>query len=88
LVRFTGALIADGGRKLLLDGKRGAASDGGNLSISIYIMMNENITYDPILASPLSSCVTLLDGYVMLLPSNTLLLVSSNLLHSQVDEVT
>jgi hypothetical protein len=45
-------------------------------------------TYDPILASPLSSCVTLLDGYVMLLPSNTLLLVSSNLLHSQVDEVT
>jgi hypothetical protein len=41
LVRFTGALIADGGRKLLLDGKRGAASDGGNLRISIGLMMNE-----------------------------------------------
>jgi len=32
LVRFTGALIADGGLKLLLDGKRGAAAnDGGSL---------------------------------------------------------
>ena len=39
LVRFTGALIADGGRKLLLDGNRGAASDGGNLySVSIVMI--------------------------------------------------
>lgn len=31
LVRFGGALRADGGRKLLLDGSRGAAREGGRL---------------------------------------------------------
>lgn len=30
-------------------------------------------TYEPILASPLSSCVTRRVGYVIVLPSNTLL---------------
>lgn len=52
--------MADGGLKLLLDGNRGAASDGGRLRI---ISSGSNQTgelasamaYDPILASPLSS---------------------------------
>lgn len=46
--------MADGGRKLLLLGKRGAASDGGNL-LSALGYDDVRATYDPILASPLSS---------------------------------
>lgn len=48
----------------------GASCVGGEVSTAYE---QARITYDPILTSPLSSCVTLRVGYVMLLPSNTLL---------------